>query len=203
MLKYKKNFSIILLIIFLIPSICLSKNINSFNQAKKEAQIIWADHPETVYCGCTFDTELTVDHQSCGYEPKNINRAKRVEWEHIVPASFFGKDRVCWKNSACTRKNGNKYKGRDCCEKIDPQFREMYTDLHNLIPIIGEVNGVRKDYSFTNIPFHRKIQIGYFNQCKIFIDKANHNVEPSDEIKGIVARTLILPRLFGHIAKIV
>ena len=189
MLRYKKIFPILFLLVFFLPSIsiCLSKDINSFNQAKKEARIIWVDHPQTVCCGCTFDTQLSVDHQSCGYEPKN-NRANRVEWEHIVPASFFGKNRACWKKAACTRKNGDKYQGSDCCEKIDPQFREMYTDLHNLIPIIGEVNGVRKDYSFTNIPFHRQIQIGYFNQCKIFIDKANHNVEPKYEIKGLVAR---------------
>lgn len=194
----KKNnrtvFFIFLLLLLVYPIIYAqmafskAKNDNSFNQAKRQARIIWSDHRQTVYCGCKFDKHLRINLHSCDYHPKDIQRAKRVEWEHIVPVSLFGQNRSCWKKSACSHKNKKKYGGRECCEKKDIQFRQMYTDLHNLVPIIGEVNGARSNFSFTAIPENRKIEIGMFNGCDIIIDATEKTVEPKDQIKGLIAR---------------
>lgn len=64
----------------------LAENAKSFQEIKKQAKIILSDHPESIYCGCTFDNQLRIDHKSCGYEPGE-RRALKIEWEHLVPAS--------------------------------------------------------------------------------------------------------------------
>ncbi|MGO7631757.1 endonuclease, partial [Rhizobium ruizarguesonis] len=39
--------------------------------------------------------------------------------------------------------------GRKNCSKNDQQFRLMEADLHNLTPAIGEVNGDRSNFNFS------------------------------------------------------
>jgi len=34
---------------------------------------------------------------------KNLKRASRIEWEHIVPAWFFGHNLDCWKRGGESR----------------------------------------------------------------------------------------------------
>lgn len=65
-------------------------------------------------------------------------RATRIEWEHIVPAWVMGHQRQCWQKG-----------GRKSCTDTDPVFREMEADLHNLAPAIGEVNGDRSNYLYS------------------------------------------------------
>ena len=76
-------------------------NLN-FNSAKGYLYKITSklDSPKTVYCGC--DITITKkwyypNLESCGYiiQYSNPKRAKRIEAEHIVPASYFGKTREC------------------------------------------------------------------------------------------------------------
>jgi deoxyribonuclease-1 len=51
---------------------------------------------EDFYCGCAYEGKQ-VDWLSCGYVPrKNPERAKRIEWEHVVPAWVLGHQRQCW-----------------------------------------------------------------------------------------------------------
>jgi deoxyribonuclease-1 len=78
----------------------------SFERAKVEArQHIYHDrnHAElgTLYCGCRWEwvgrSGGRVDMASCGYAIRaQPTRAERTEWEHIVPASNFGRARQCW-----------------------------------------------------------------------------------------------------------
>jgi deoxyribonuclease-1 len=135
----------------IFSSTLIAEHPKNFQEAKKQARIIWSSHPETIYCGCKYDKQLNIDHKSCGYEPEERKRANKVEWEHLVPASWFGKQKECWREPICEKKNGKKYKGRKCCEKIDGEFRKMHSDLHNLVPAIGEVNQARSDYRFGEI----------------------------------------------------
>ena len=95
-------------------------SIKSFSQAKRILGKIYKDNKQTFYCGCTYNNKKRIDLNSCGYKPrKNKKRAKRLEWEHVVPAYHFGNPRTCWREKICTKKNGKKYKGRRCCNKID------------------------------------------------------------------------------------
>ena len=60
--------------------------VASFTKAKKLAAHVFAGHETTFYCGCTYAGKQ-IDLASCGYQiKKNAKRAKRLEWEHVVPA---------------------------------------------------------------------------------------------------------------------
>lgn len=107
--------------------------IDSFNEAKKKAAVIFAGQTE-FYCGCRY-SEQEVDLASCRYQVKrNANRAKRLEWEHIVPAENFGRSFVEWREGhpECVRNDGTPFKGRNCAQKVSRVFRLMEADLYNL-----------------------------------------------------------------------
>jgi endonuclease I len=99
--------------------------------------------PDTgFYCGCAY-AGIEIELASCGYQPKkDPDRAKRLEWEHVVPAEAFGQSFPEWREGhpACVDSKGKAFKGRNCARKMSPQFRYMEADLYNLQPAIGEVN---------------------------------------------------------------
>jgi len=76
-------------------------------------------------------------------------RGKKVEWEHIVPASWFvtadKEIKEVWDNGHedCVTAGGTKYKSRKCAEKVSPLFNRMESDLYNLVPVIGALNAMR------------------------------------------------------------
>jgi deoxyribonuclease-1 len=185
---FKLLFLFNLFLFFDIPITAYAANQYSFQEAKKQARIIWSENRITAYCGCKYNKKLLVKFHTCTYKPQDIRRASKVEWEHIVPASWFGHSRDCWKKPICKKKNGQLYKGRKCCELIDKEFRQMHSDLHNLVPIIGEVNAARSAYTLTELSIEEKNRVGPFNHCNIFISNSTKTVEPRDEIKGLVAR---------------
>lgn len=159
----------------------------SFNQAKKIVYAIYQAQPQTLYCGCAFNEKKQVNLETCGYQiRRNETRARRTEVEHIVPASRMGKHRACWTQPLCTRSNGKTYKGRACCEKIDPEFRAMYTDLHNLAPAVGEINGDRKDYTFDVVE-----GLSPYGLCDMRIDNKAKTAYPPERARGKVARAYL------------
>ena len=150
----------------------------NFRQAKKQLAKLYKDrHQSSFYCGCDFSyvgKKLKPDLNSCGYQVrKQQKRASRIEWEHVMPAWAFGHQRQCWQNG-----------GRKACKK-DPEFKRMAGDMHNLVPAIGEVNGDRSNYRFTEwngLPTK-------YGQCDIIIDFKKKQVQPPQQSKGAIART--------------
>jgi deoxyribonuclease-1 len=64
----------------------------------------------------------------------------------------------------------------------------MEADLYNLWPEIGELNGLRSNYSMANLGGPERNPSGIsFGGCKAVI--ANRKFEPMDMSKGVVART--------------
>lgn len=127
--------------------------------------------------------------KSCGYQVKKRDkRANRIEWEHIVPSEHSGRGRSCWrerdKYPECKKSNGKLMYGRKCCKKVDPEFRKLSGNLHNLAPIIGEINADRSNYRFSQLPF-KAYQYG---SCQSKTDFKGRKFEPRDEVKGDVAR---------------
>lgn len=122
----------------------LASHPTSFNQAKQVARSIYSEAlpAKSFYCGCDISISGKLwqpDFERCGYQVrKQEKRAKRIEWEHIVPAWEFGHQRQCWQEG-----------GRKNCGKTDKQFKKMESDLHNLVPAIGEVNGDRSNFRFS------------------------------------------------------
>lgn len=156
--------------------------VETFSQAKRVLPLIHAEYPLTIYCGCRYE-ENKIDLASCGYRVhKNAKRAARLEWEHVVPAEAFGQSFPEWREGspACIRK-GRPYHGRKCAEK-NPEFNKMESDLYNLWPEDGELNGMRNDFSMAEISGPALS----FGGCEAKI--ADRKFEPMDQAKGIVAR---------------
>jgi deoxyribonuclease-1 len=167
---------------------CASGNetCTSFNESKKILlSQIYSDHHETFYCDSAFDTQKHIFHNH-GYIPiKDNTRANRLEWEHIVPAHAFGQSFKEWREGAdeCVDSKGKPFKGRRCAEKLNYQYRYMQADMHNLVPAIGEVNGLRSNYSFSMIPDEER----RFGFCDMEI--ADRKAEPPEDVRGNIART--------------
>ena len=160
-----------------------NNRITSFSEAKKLALVIHGEHRITVYCPCKYDGKI-IDIKSCGYKiHKDAKRAARLEWEHVVAAEAFGQSFREWREGEpkCHKKNGKTFKGRKCAEK-NPEFARMEADLYNLWPIVGELNGLRSNYSMAEIAGDGLT----FGDCKAKIK--DRKFEPMDEYKGIVAR---------------
>ena len=175
------------LLILLLSSDLYSQNtqISSFSKSKKLLQIVYKDNPYTLYCGCSFKGKKP-NLSSCGYIPKkNKKRANRIEWEHVVPAHAFGQSFSEWRDGhpKCVKKNGKKFKGRKCAEKVNKEYKRMQADMFNLYPAIGEVNGRRSNYSMAIIKGEKR----EFGKCDVEIK--SRKVEPREEIRGEIART--------------
>jgi deoxyribonuclease-1 len=151
---------------------------------------------KTFYCGCDFTPDIKVI-PSNGYVPKNgSNRAHRVEWDHIVPAENFGRSFREWREGdpGCVDRKGRSFKGRNCAQKVNTEFRFMQADMYNLVPAVGEINALRSNYSFAVIPEEKR----EFGSCDIEIE--DRKVEPPSEVRGDIARTyMYMDRAYpGH-----
>lgn len=170
-----------LLISFLLLS-PMSANAypDNFEQAKKENYNIFKKHPYTYYCGCDITWRGkkgagTPDLSSCGYEiRKEHRRANRIEHEHIMSMWEASHKLRCWQNG-----------GRKECRK-NPEFRKMEADLHNLVPAIGEINGNRSNYQFTQ---WNGINGATYGSCPIQINFKERQVMPPENTRGNIART--------------
>ena len=185
----KTNIFFYLLILFLfshnVQASEGNKKIDSFYKAKKILSEIHNEKPVTFYCKCKYNKKKP-NLESCGFVPKkDLIRSSRIEWEHILPASHFGREFDEWKygHKKCVTPKGKKFKGRKCAKKISKQFRKMEADLYNLQPTIGEVNKLRSNYQIGII----NGEIREFGQCDIEI--SNKKIEPASEIRGDIART--------------
>ncbi|WP_075182386.1 deoxyribonuclease I [Pantoea sp. 1.19] len=155
---------------------------NNFSQAKAWAVTLHADAPGTVYCGCPIrwqGKKGIPDLAACGYQPrKNAARAQRIEWEHVVPAWAFGHQRQCWQHG-----------GRKACAK-DAGYRRIESDLHNLQPAIGEVNGDRGNFAWSQWNGGE----GQYGQCAMKVDFKAQRAEPPPRARGVIARTAFYMR---------
>lgn len=173
-------------ILLILPfSISFATAPVTFSTAKKIAFDLFSSHKITLYCGCSYDREKQIDLTSCNMNTaQHIERANRVEWEHMMPAENFGRYHQCWQEKLCVnQKTGKEYKGRKCCEKIDPEFRRKEAELYNLWPAVGAVNQERSNFTFGILENKR----GYYG-CEFEADRDLKIAEPPDRAKGVVAR---------------
>jgi deoxyribonuclease-1 len=184
----KKSLLFIVSLTLAYASLGFALPPRNFDEAKKVASVIWSEHRETFYCPCPFDKHGIIDFKRCGYTPNDMLKDKRISCEHVVPVSWYGAQLECWKKPICTTKKGQPYKGRNCCRKISPLFRQMEADLHNLVPTIREVNSARENYPFQEFYFEKNREKFNFNQCPVIIDERYRLFEPPDKDKGMVAR---------------
>ena len=145
----------------------------TFSAAKKVAWQLYAERPSTFYCHCAYSGNR-VDLSSCGYSPrKQLRRAQRLEWEHVVPAWVIGHQRQCWQNG-----------GRKNCARNDARFKAAEADLHNLVPSIGEVNGDRSNYALGMLS-DKPTQYG---ACPMVVNFKAKTAMPPTHARGAAAR---------------
>lgn len=109
---------------------------------------------------------------------KNENRASRVEWEHVVLPG----------NSVTSASAG-----RTVDVKIapkDPVYRKMESDMHNLQPSVGEVNGDRGNFMYSQWNGGE----GQYGQCAMKVDFKEKVAEPPARARGAIARTYFYMR---------
>ena len=166
-------------------------------------------HLETVYCGCSYERTTTsggkVDMESCGLEvhrESNRFRAERVEWEHIVPASWFGKTRACWVLKDVVYPQCEGKSGRKCCESTNDWFDEAHNDPNNLFPSSGEINADRSNHPYgtvTNEPRR-------YGECNFEIMGSGNGTvaEPAEgAVRGVLARAMLyMSQVYGADVKI-
>ena len=154
---------------------------DNFRQAKRLLRTdVYMDRNDDgdLYCGCNWEWKGAsggrTNLSECGYKIRAQKvRAERTEWEHVFSAWAMGHQRQCWQSG-----------GRTNCEKNDPDFSRMEADMHNLTPVVGEVNADRSNFNQTQLG-------GVFTQygeCKSKTDFKARSFEPRDEAKGMVAR---------------
>jgi deoxyribonuclease-1 len=101
-------------------------------------------------------------------------RAKKVEAEHVVPASTIGASRPCWEEG-----------GRAHCLKTDPIFAKAHNDLHNLQPAVGAINGARSNFRMGLIEGENR----EYGECDFELDLESELAEPAPNVRGDIART--------------
>ncbi len=187
--KKMRAITTLLIILTIAPSVlAANQEVQSFNKAKKllEKQV-YSEHRITLYCGAIFDTKKKVTAPKGFTTTKYVKRAKKVEWEHVVPAENFGRTFSEWRDGhkLCVNSKGKAFKGRRCAEKVNTEYRYMQADMFNLYPVIGAVNALRSNYNFTMLPNAKSD----FGSCAIKID--NRKAEPPEAARGQVARTYL------------
>lgn len=151
--------------------------IGSFTKAKKLATEIYSERPIAFYSSCDYYEVggiLTPVHSSCGYVTRSdTTRSKRIEWEHVVSMWELAHELDCWKEG-----------GRENCSS-DDKFKQMETDLQNLVPTIGEVNNDRSNFEHSIIENEDRV---YGQYVDIEVDFTNRLFEPRPEVRGDIAR---------------
>jgi len=184
----KAIISLLITTLFTINTLAANQEIQSFSKAKNILlKQIYNNHRITLYCAATFNSKKQVTPFKGFTTTKYVKRAKKIEWEHIVPVENFGRTFNVWRqgHNKCVNSKGKSFKGRKCAEKVSVEYRHMQSDMFNIYPAIGAVNALRSNYNFTVLP----AQKSDFGSCAMKID--NRKAEPPEVARGIIARTYL------------
>lgn len=109
----------------------------------------------------------------CGEEFTNSKKAtsgKKINIEHVFAASWIAEALGCG-----TRKE---------CQAKSVRFNHAEADLHNLYPVISRINSSRRNLPFGIIEGNKK-------KWGCSFERSKDLVEPRDEIKGDIARSIL------------
>lgn len=156
-----------------------------FNDAKRALRRLTSEElRREVYCGCRFDERLEIDFTDCEaahpYQPVEParERAHRVEWDHVLPASWLYHERPC------AREHPRGTDARRYCREHDSWFRFAEGDMHNLVPAIGQINALRENYPYAELEGEDHIA-----GCDFEVH--GRQVEPREAVRGDLARATL------------
>ncbi|MCD7988678.1 MAG: endonuclease [Klebsiella quasipneumoniae] len=169
------------------PSVKGNTRLDSFAETKQilERQV-FHDMRQTFYCRAKYDSKKNVTIPAGFRTPSHEKRARKVEWEHVVPTENFGRAFSEWRNGhpSCVDSKGKPFNGRNCVSKVNMTYRRMQSDMHNLYPAIGAVNAMRSNMDFTELS---RATPTSFGTCPAKI--SGNKFEPPEYTRGIIART--------------
>ena len=170
------------------PQPTLPSTPATFEDAVAQAQQLYAQNRRTFFCECIYTATDRTARGTCGYETRSDEgAAKRIAWDHVVPVRAFGAHLTCWKGSTCADEQGASYGGVRCCRDQDRRFAAMEADLHNLVPMVAELQQDRSNYGFGEIEGEERM----YGACDIEVDRRSGLVEVPDDRRGDVARTYL------------
>ena len=179
-------------LLFASPAVLASGNtaIESFSKAKRLMQqsvYVGKEYQQTLYCSASFNMNKEVTLPDGFKATKYLNRLKKYEVEHAVPAENFGRTFVEWREGhpSCVDSKGKSFKGRKCASKVSREYRLMQADIYNLAPAIGAVNALRQNYNFTMLPEAKSD----FGSCDMRIE--NRKAQPPVAARGKLARSYL------------
>lgn len=140
-----------------------------------------------IYCGCNFSADHAIDARACGYTPttRDPERAHRVEWDHGMPFSRFGRLFACYRD----HERGGR-SAREHCTRTDTDARDLEGDMHNLLPALGEINALRRDYDLDEVAGENHI-----GGCDFEVSPGTRTAEPRPEARGDLARAYLYMHL--------
>ena len=153
-------------------------------------------HLRTLYCKCPYvrrgRSNGDVDRESCAFKSREDNQDKGdIEWEHVVPASWFGEHLSCWTqgHERCRKKDGTRFAKRKCCLKpgVDEAFAKAHNDPHNLFPAVMEVNNGRRNHGFGTVTGEPRC----YGECDFEVRGRPKVAEPAESVRGEIARAML------------
>lgn len=178
-----------------LPSITRPPRPLAFDDAKRalERAVYDADHRTDIYCGCRFDAHKHIQFDDCESahpyvpEPEARDRAGRMEWDHAMPASFIGHEFPCWDEPTA---RGESH--RDHCRAGSAAFAHAEGDMHNLLPSVGQLNAIRDNFVYAEIP-------GEDHLANCDFERVGRTVEPRPEARGPLARAMLYAAAVYHV----
>ncbi len=137
---------------------------------------IYNTHRQTFFCEESFSTK--------GHTHKEQTK---IKWMSLVSSKEYAKNLLCYQEKICINKNGETFKGLRCCDQQDPVYQRMKKDLHNLVPELPLLKKQRGNHHFGLCLESGEIIKG----CQIKLDKKNKTIEPSEALRGMIARTYL------------
>ena len=162
---------------------------SSFSKAKKKLyKSVYNNQGQTFYVNCAWQKKK-VDLTSCNlqssFSSKEKKRAKRIEAEHIIPASWLykrnGKYRACYVSA-----KAHKTSARKLCQVEDSEYRDAHNDVVNLRPAVGAINAARSNKPFAESISGTKETTYKGNGKKMII--SSRVAIPDISIRGDIAR---------------
>jgi len=161
----------------------------SFSKAKKNLyQKVYGNSGLTFYTNCQW-SKKKVDLESCGlqnsFPKKHMKRASRTEAEHIIPASWMYKKNGQWRQCYLEAKRQG-ISQRKYCQQTDIDYRNAHNDLMNLVPAVGQLNGLRSNKPFAEKVSGKKEQT-FRGNGKVLVLSSRVAI-PDRSIRGDIAR---------------
>jgi len=136
---------------------------------------------QTFYCQVPIDRQGVALSCPQGWSEDDC----KVEWDHIVPASFLGKKLPCWGTDVCSIDLN--WSHRRCCQETSVEFRFREANVMNLVPVLRKLNREKSHFLPGVVQDKKHVK----NLCGLKIDRKKKIFEPPDWRKGWVARVYL------------